>query len=164
MKKLNQPILEQAVRQTEGPILELGTGLNSTPLLHDLGEELDRHVTSYESSEKHFNDICVYQSKWHDVILISNYSNAKICKRWNGVWGVAFVDHNPAIRRTIDIVRIKDNTIMIVCHDSEIESDYLYHYSEIFSLFKYRFDSVDHLTQTTVLSNFKKFRPFNAGN
>ncbi len=152
------PTLKKAIAQTEGPILEMGVGPNSTPYLHYVSDEYHRHVTSYEVNPEYYEMSKGYQSQYHDVKLVDSYNDANIGKSWNGIWSVAFIDHAPAERRIVDIMRVKDNAIMIVCHDSEMESDWLYRYSEIYPLFKYRYDTNDHPTQTTVLSMFKGFK------
>jgi len=154
------PTLKKAVAQTNGwPILEMGVGPNSTPYLHYVSDEYHRHVTSYEVKPEHYELSKGYQSKWHDIKLSDSYNDANIGKQWNGIWGVVLIDHAPAERRIVDIMRVKDNAIMIVCHDSEMESDWLYRYSDIYPLFKYRYDTNDHPVQTTVLSMFKEFGP-----
>jgi len=150
--------LEKAVRQTAGPILEMGVGPHSTPLLNELAVELDRHVTSYETNEEFYEIAEGYQNRWHDVRFVNHYNDADICTRRDGVWGVAFFDHAPGSRRIVDMLRVREKAIFVVCHDSEDGSDCIYHYSEIMPLFKYRFDSVGHPVQTSVLSMFKEFR------
>ncbi|HDZ13971.1 MAG TPA: hypothetical protein ENH60_03605 [Pricia sp.] len=161
MNKLGShlPTLKKAIKQTNGPILEMGVGPNSTPYLHYVSDEYHRHVISYEVKPEYYELSKGYQSKWHDIKLSDSYNDANIGKQWNGIWGVVLIDHAPAERRIVDIMRVKDNAIMIICHDSEMESDWLYRYSEIYPLFKYRFDTNDHPVQTTVLSMFKEFRP-----
>ena len=152
------PTLKLATNQTNGPILEMGVGPNSTPYLHHISEEYNRHVTSYEIIDEYYELFKGYQSRYHAVKSIDSYNDANIGRQWNGIWGVVLIDHGPAERRIVDIMRVKDNAIFIVCHDSEMESDWLYHYSEIYPLFKFRYDTNDHPTQTTVLSMFEEFR------
>ena len=45
------PVLIKMVLMTDGPILELGTGFFSTPVLHWLCAEKKRKLVSYDSSE-----------------------------------------------------------------------------------------------------------------
>jgi len=46
------PVLIKILNISEGPVLELGTGLNSTPVIHWIcNGQNQRHIESYESNE-----------------------------------------------------------------------------------------------------------------
>jgi len=140
------PVLTKlmSLRFTE-PILELGAGHNSTPLLYWLSKAQDRAFESYENDKK-----------WCEKIGgITEY-----CEDWekldidNIFWDIALMDHRPALRRKTDAVRLKNNARFVVLHDSEPEIDRFYGYSRVYKHFKYRYDFKKFKPNTTILSNF----------
>ena len=147
------PTLIRAIESTTGPVLELGTGISSTPLLHMLCFDQDRKLVSYDSDEKYINLFRKFRTKEHEVIHVINWDEIE-AKIMSMHWGVVFVDHKPAEQRIVEIKKLANNADLIVIHDSQ---DPAYHYEEIYPLFKYRFDYTKSVTRTTVLSNVKEF-------
>jgi predicted O-methyltransferase YrrM len=145
------PLLIKLVFMTDGPILELGTGFYSTPVLHWLCAENKRKLISYESSERYFEVARRYISDWHEVNFVTDWS--KIDTSSNH-WGVVFVDHYPAQQRRLEIERVADNAEFVIAHDSELKHDKDYQYSKIAPLFKYRYDYNKFYPNTVVFSNF----------
>lgn len=144
------PILTKLVEITDGPILELGVGIYSTSYLHWACFPTKRKLYSFESAEgwiRYFKDC---QSDFHEVIFIDDWDKLEI----NKFWDIAFIDHDPNERRHIEVKRLANNAKYIILHDSEPEHDSKYKYSEIYPLFKYRFDYTLCKPYTTVLSNF----------
>ena len=143
------PMLIKYVQLTDKPVLELGTGLFSTPLLHWLCKEEGVKLKSYESVSKYYDFAKKFTSKGHSIGLV---------KDWNEIenndnhWGVVFVDHTLE-RRWLDIIKFSERADYIIVHDSDkIET---YKYDKVFPLFKYRYDWKACKPWTTVLSNFK---------
>ena len=64
------PILSRIIEISEGPILELGTGFNSTPVIHWLGNEKKRKVVSYESDKMFYLVARNYRNKFFIHIKI----------------------------------------------------------------------------------------------
>lgn len=145
------PILVKLILNSEGPILELGTGFYSTPVLHWLCAENNRKLVSYESSDKYFEVAKCYITDWHEVYFVTDWSKIDISQ----YWGLVFVDHYPAQQRRLEIARIANNADYIIAHDSELKHDKDYQYSKITPLFKYRRDFNKFYPNTTVFSNFK---------
>lgn len=146
------PILTRIVDMTNGPILELGMGF-STIVLDMMCRQTKRPLVSYENDPKWFEKNKQYASDFHQVLLTDDWDKINI---ENTHWSVAFIDHRPALRRRVEAKRLKDNTNFIILHDSEPEINKFYRYTDIYSLFKYRFDYTKCKPHTTVLSNFKK--------
>ena len=144
------PLLIELVRKSEGPILELGTGFYSTPILHWLCAEMGRKLVSYESSEDYFAVARNYIADFHEVNFVEDWSKVDLSSHW----GLVFADHYPASQRIKEIVRVVDNADYIVAHDSEPRNDEAYKYSTIASLFKYRYDYTKFYPHTVVFSNF----------
>lgn len=152
------PILMKVLSLTDGPVLELGTGLFSTPYLHWACYP-NRKLVSYENKKEFFNtwkyddkrEVCNNYG-YHSRFLVENNDWDKIDISEH--WGVAFIDHNPGPRRREEVRRLANNADYIVVHDTDEKNDWYYKYSEYFLDFKYRWDSKIY-PRTTVLSNFK---------
>jgi len=150
------PVLSKLVESTTGPILELGIGVYSTPYLHWACFPTKRKLESYESNEgwiRYFRDC---RSDFHEVNFIDNWDKLEI----NKFWDIAFIDHTPDFRRSVETKRLANNAKYLILHDTEPEFDALYKYSEIYHLFKYRFDYTLVKPYTTVVSNFVKLENF----
>jgi len=141
------PILMRLVNMTDGPILELGTGVFSTPYLHWVCFEKKRKLVSYEEKLSYFEMVKQYICDYHAIYI-----------DWNKIdqehWSIVLVDHYPPNRKEA-IKRLANSADYIILHDSDDEYDESYKYSEIYPLFKYRYDFDKVLPRTTVLSNFK---------
>lgn len=147
------PILIKVLQVSKGPVLELGAGVFSTPVMHWLCLEAKRTLVTYENFKEHFEMNKVFETEIHEIKFINDWNEAKI----EGVhWGVAFVDHEPRERRVVEIARLAQITDYVIVHDSEPDHDYRYNFiSKAFPLFKYRYNYKRRRPHTTVLSNFK---------
>lgn len=139
------PVLIKLMEITRGPVLELGSGLNSTPFLYWLSMDQGRKFVSYD------NDMAWIEKVGYPIEFVDDWEKTKIDDIH---WSIAFIDHRPGERRAIDIKRLKDNADLIILHDSEPELDKLYGYEKIYPLFKYRYDYTKFRPNTTILSNF----------
>jgi hypothetical protein len=142
-----------AMERTQGGVLELGAGVFSTPVLHWLCEKQKRNLLTIENDRKWFNFTRQYlRTKYHKFIYVKSWDDA--APHINKEWDVVLVDHSPSGRRVHEIKLLANLAKYIVVHDSEPWKEKAYHYSQIYPLFKYRFDFdlADHAT--VVLSNF----------
>lgn len=130
---------------TDGPVLELGTGLFSTPLLHWLCKEKQRKLVSCESVTDFFEFPKSFRSKNHTVHFIDDWDKLDNKEHWS----VIFIDHTVE-RRAIDAIRFKDSADYIVIHDTESNE---YGYDKVWQYFKYRYDWKECRPWTTVVSN-----------
>jgi hypothetical protein len=154
------PALIKALEQTTGPVLELGVGISSTPVIHMLCVDMERHLLSFDNDRKYSAVFDKFSSRRdrHEIKHVDDWEtiDEEIRSRH---WGLVFVDHKPLERRVIEIKKLMNplNGIeepdMFVIHDSE---DPAYGYDEIYPLFKYRFDYTKARTKTAVLSNKKE--------
>ena len=146
------PVLTRIVDLSEGHILELGVGF-STMVLDMMCKLTKRPIVSYDNDPEWLKQNLKYKSDFHQILFAEDWDNIEI----NDIhWSVVLIDHRPALRRKIEAERLKDNADYIILHDSEPENDKYYKYSDIYPLFKYRFDYTKCKPFTTVLSNFKK--------
>lgn len=134
--------------------MELGIGIFSTPYLHYQSLLSKRHLTSYDNDRSWVKRFAahpfychLYQGPYHDLIYIKD-------------WDVALVDHSPSERRVVEIKRLVNFAKYIIIHDSNERQERVYHYSQIYPLFKYRtvWDMDDN--HATVLSNVVDLEDF----
>ena len=158
-----------------GPVLELGMGDCSTPLLHSMCKSLGIPLVSIDTNREwhdRFVSLASRDHRGHQIRLVPPANAATLaqeCARWDEMsilpqgygihadrWSVALVDHAPGERRLTDIARLAYAATIIVVHDTE-EPGYMY--ETTFDTFKHRFDykgwpGVEIRPWTTVLSNF----------
>lgn len=149
----HQTVLRKAVEISSGPVLELGTGWGSTPMLHELCK--NRLLISVDHDE---NWICQYEKfkgQNHIVLHCKDYSEVDILLR-NIDFSVVLVDHAPAERRIIDIIKML-NVPYVVVHDTH---DPAYGYELIYDKFKYRYQYKELIPYTSVLSNVATLEQF----
>lgn len=149
----------EVMNRSSGDVLELGTGVFSTPVLHWMCETKKRRLLTIENDKKWLR-FCrqYYRTEYHKFLYVENWDQCK--NAINKKWDVVLVDHSPSERRIIEIRQLANLAKYIVAHDSEPSKDKQYHYSTIYPLFKYRFnfDELDH--NTVLLSNFIKLEDF----
>lgn len=144
------PMLLKYAQATNGPILELGAGIFSTPLLHWICAESNRKLVTYEKNERWFEFANQYRSKNHKVRLVKNWD--KVDFTIDTHWSVVLVDHETD-RRIIEVIRLKDRVDYMILHDTHHS---VYEYDKIWSHFKYIYHWKYCKAHTSVVSNFKK--------
>ena len=152
------PCLIKAFSKTTGDILELGTGIFSTPYLHYACMLANRKLVSYENYENWFKFLMKYnyENENHELHFVEQYKDAPIERPWD----IVLIDQTPDSSRTEEIRRLKDLAKYIVIHDSNPSNDRVTHYSEIYPLFKYRNDWNGDNNSATVLSNLVDLEDF----
>lgn len=151
------PVLADIVLKTNGAVLEMGMGLNSTPLLHWVCTAHQRQLVSLENDIKWIEPNKAFENEFHKVELIKDWDKAKIDSTH---WSVVLIDHRPALRRKVDAVRLKNRANFILLHDSEPEINRFYGYSRVYPHFKYVYHYRKVKPFTTVLSNFINIKHF----
>ncbi len=147
------PILIKVLQISEGPVLELGSGVFSTPVMHWLCLDTKRSLVTYENDKEHFEMNKVFETSTHEINFVNDWEDAKIEVIH---WGVALVDHEPRERRVAEIKRLSQIADYVVVHDTEPDHDHIFKYIDnAFPLFKYRYNYKRRRPYTTVLSNFK---------
>lgn len=142
--------LIRALAHVSGSVLDLGAGVHSTFLLHWLCLDEGRELWTYEHDPAFYDLVRECESPTHHIVLVDDWDDADIERPW----GVALVDHGPAIRRKEEIRRLTDWAQVILYHDSQGRAEKHYHYQEILPLFRYRCGYSKALPQTTAVSNF----------
>lgn len=152
------PLITAAL-YTQGPVLEMGSGDYSTPLLHAICSVDKRLLISADTDKKWLSFFTDLETSWHQFVYVPVYEddwsqNPKPFM-WDAIgnnirWGVVFIDHRPGERRAIDIKRFKNQADIIVVHDTQQPS---YGYEPVFAEFKYRYTYERYATTTTLVSN-----------
>lgn len=103
------------VGATSGPVLELGSGDYSTPILHSLCAKKRLLITADQNGEwlSKFLDL---ESDLHKLYVVKDWEKFGIVDR---KWDVAFVDHSPGERRVFEIERLRRKARFVLVHDSE---------------------------------------------
>jgi len=148
------PVLAACVARTSGPVLELGCGDYSTPLLHLLCN--GRPLVSMDHDSTWLYRYKDLETPWHTFRLVKDWAAEKIIDETE--WGVAFVDHAPAQRRVHEIRRLKERAEYIVVHDTEDPAG-IYNYAALLPEFKFRYDCKRWPTWTSVVSMSRSFEP-----
>lgn len=156
-----QPLTTAVLKTKTGPILELGCGHYSTPLLHVLCQESNRKLISVDSSKPWLNVFRDLERPWHQFIYVPAQEAG--VKAWDAIgndehWSVVFVDHDPAKRRVIDLHRLRAQVDVFVVHDTENITGY--NWEPTLSSFKYRYDFYGYTRKTTLVSDFIDVREF----
>lgn len=142
-----RPLLFQALLVSDGPILELGMGDGSTPLLNVVSSYCNRRIHSFEHDEMWAIRFGHLKSRRHRIKHISSYDE---CPIESALWDVALVDHAPVERRIVDIERLRRYARLIVVHDTESEN---YGYEPLLSSFRWRKDDTSRVPHTTIVSD-----------
>ena len=143
------PCLIQAFGKTKGDILELGTGVFSTPYLHYACTLSKRKLVSYENFQEWYDFMKTYENEYHEVNFVEKYSDAKVDR----LWDIVLIDQTPDPSRSEEIIRLKDLAKYIIIHDSNPSNYSVTHYDKIYSLFKYKADWMGDNNRATILSN-----------
>lgn len=134
------PVLIALVEKTSRPILELGTGVFSTPYLHRKCHLTGRRLVSYENKWEYFTFADQYADpRFHQVTLAEDWSQYSAAIA-DCHWSIALIDHDPPQRRIEDVKLLANVADFLILHDSEQANAHLYHYDEIYGLFRNRFD------------------------
>jgi hypothetical protein len=149
--------LAAAVARTlgEGPVLELGMGDFSTPLLHLLCQ--GRRLVSADSSAEWMARYEGLRSSNHELHLVQDWSRFRLVEEAS--WAVAFVDCAPAHARVELIERLRGRAIYVVVHDTETDTEAAGVYGCERALDSYRFRSDYRLFRpyTTIVSDDRPF-------
>jgi len=139
------PLLAACVARTPGPVLELGMGAYSTPLLHAMCPDV--RLLSLESDEAWFREFSYLLKGRHEGLLIHDWARAPID---DDHWSVVLVDHQPAARRVVEIERLRGKADYLVVHDTEHR---LYGYEPVLTTFKQRVECQRYAPWTSVVSD-----------
>lgn len=152
----HQDILLAACRQTTGPIVELGCGEYSTPVLHD--EFRNRYLVTVETNAEWMLRYIHLRSPNHVFMLVRDFHVFRMPITPVGVLFVDFECLEPGQRRNI-VLQEANNAALIVAHDTEPLCHPIYQWGDCFEQFKYHYTDQTYDRWTTVMSNTQEFQP-----
>ncbi len=172
----HQALLVAALAHTDGPIIEMGGGWYSTPLISSFSVASQRRALTIETGEYVFNLLNGLATDLHEVLFLpgfdfdqigkfaprqgrslASYVNlqenflATLSHRDLGMVSVAFVDQAPGFLRVPAIEYFADKAEYIIMHDTEHVA--YYHYEPVLSTFASRWDFTLHKPQSVIVSN-----------
>jgi hypothetical protein len=145
------PVLLYALENTKGDVLELGSVLFSTPLIHYWCEPRGRRVVSVESDRSYYAVARLFETELHQVRLTQDWHEPDLERPFD----VVFIDHAPAEQRRVDVLKYAHLAQFIVVHDTNGRQDRHYHLLEIWSTFRHVYHYGKFFPQTTIASNFE---------
>lgn len=111
------PVLMRVMELTDGPVLELGAGLFSTPFLHWACFRTERELVTMEHHPVYWEEFRQYEREWHRVLWAEDWDEMRVEREGKG-WSVVLVDHDPLERRSVETRRVKDCAEYVVFHDA----------------------------------------------
>ena len=149
---------------SKGDLLELGMGLFSTPLLHNIAAHNNRKIVSVDTSYDWLKRFLIYNlTKTHEIYHVSESNLYEF--GLNKKWGLVLVDHAKGGERYRNVISFSKLAEIVVLHDAEkmSENGYKYEHNKVRSYFLYacKFSvypnaQKDFYTSTLILSNFIK--------
>ena len=146
----HMPVLIKLCSMTEGTILEMGSGVYSTPFLHWFCSDRKRRLITYENDKDFIRLAREYKSRTHSIRLVDDYLSVSAVPGKDR-YSIVFIDH-AGHERGKTAVHFKDVADYVILHDSDKPHKNMYGLA--FENFKYRKDYTQCVPWTTVLSNF----------
>lgn len=147
------PLLIKAMEISTGPVVEMGMGVNSTPVMHWMCAASHRNLVSYETDESQlyqWSHFSAPRFPWHYIELVKDWDEINLAYPWS----LAFVDHDPDERRHKDVLRLADHAQLIVLHDSEGKPHQREAFSRVYDSFKWSWRYSEYEPESIILSNF----------
>jgi hypothetical protein len=172
------PLLVAAMLDTQGPILEMGGGHYSTPLISVFANAQRREAHTIETGATVYGLLKIFSSQYHKIWPMNGYDFAPdgkfmpradatreqyiaiqsrfledFCRKAPQRWSVVFIDHAPGYLRVPAIEHFADNADFIITHDTELSD--AYGYEPCLSTFQHRWDFHLQSPNTTIMSNIR---------
>ena len=118
------PVLAAALAKTTGPVLELGMGWGSTPMLHAMCAPKLRILNSLETDKNWYKQFESFDCDFHSVLRVPDWKDIMAQFGMSHVlkWDVAFIDCSPGEIRKDLAMRLKGKAKFILLHDHEAGS------------------------------------------
>lgn len=130
------PVLIKLMSMTVGNVLEIGTGIYSTPFLHWVCLLQGRKLVSIENNNEYMEFAEQFTSDTHKI-----EKEAPL----DGEWDIVFIDSFPVEDRLNLAKKYAKTAKYIVVHDISRE--------DFVGIFKYRLDYFDFYPNTSIFSN-----------
>jgi hypothetical protein len=146
------PLLASVLATSEpGPVLEIGVGNGSSPLLVEMCRAMGRDLIGMDSSKAWLDEIrdIGYPSLLHitDWELLPGWMSD-----FDKQWSVIFIDHGPGEARLPALKACRNYADHIVVHDT-LNPGYMPGMDDYLSTFRYRTDYIKMTPCTSVVSD-----------
>jgi len=148
------PVLMKLLSMTTGPVLELGCGYNSTPVMHWACFPTSRRLLTMESNPDFFEFANAYIADFHEVRCVPTWDSVSVDV--SEPWSLALVDHSPETARAPLAGRLAHAEYVIV-HDTQRQRDGR---TPRFPEFKFEWKYTQPRVHTSVLSNVHDLKGF----
>lgn len=151
------PILAAALARTTGPVLELGMGWGSSPMLHAMCRLMKRTLASYETNREWYELFAWMDEPRHWVSWVPDIARAQFPIL---DYDVAFIDFAPGEPRRDVALGLAERARFILLHDAEQDPPHgggNYQYETIIPQFKYHEFYRVVRPHTLILSNYEPF-------
>jgi hypothetical protein len=149
----HQRLLIGAALRTNGPILELGCGWYSTPLLHEIAEAQKRLVVTADNNYDWLAQFQCLESENHKFQLVGWWGDflRDFAMTLRCDWALCLCDQGQPIEREYAARKLIGSVRVFVFHDTE--EGYAYGYDRVMPMFKHTYTDRCHRTWTTIASN-----------
>jgi hypothetical protein len=120
----HQPVLFAVAAVCEGPIAECGCGYGSTLFLHEIAEERNVTVVSFETHADWLSRFDHLASANHEFRLIDSWEEELRRPEWTERWGLVFIDQGHWPDRVLTAKQVRLTADYVVLHDSSASPDY----------------------------------------
>lgn len=137
----HQRVLREYISRTGKPILELGSGDNSTRQIHEWTEN---RILTIDDNATWLNKYLDLKDERHDFRMLNDYQDED--------WGLVFVDLINWDLRKEAILKYKDADYVVI-HDAERMFDSVFTREEFSKIFKHWKEFTELLPTTVAASN-----------
>ena len=114
-------VLAEVLKRTTKPILELGAGDFSTPLIHI--ETKSKKIVTIDDSKMWLSKFWRLETDWHKLMVLDEEETMEFYKKDNVKWGLVFIDNSTWELRFAAIMKYKDIADYIILHDCNYYPD-----------------------------------------
>ena len=152
--------LAVAALLTTGNILEIGAGVFSTPVIHNICSHHKRNCVSVDNDKKQLNKFIHYNKTMFHTI---QYADDLITYGDNKIWGLVSIDHTLSAERYKNAISLAANAQIVVLHDAEMTNEKYFKYEKnnVQGYYRYmckfsliRNEKSKQYTSTLIMSNY----------
>ena len=143
------PVLFACIASTDGPVIELGCGWYSTPLIH--AATPNRQVLTLDKDKGWLDKFQYLASERHQIELVKDWSRPTLVPKLGAVlWSVCLVDCESHGERRDALAFVRPRCRYVILHDSEVPE-----FAPVMGQFRYRLDFKRMTPNTTVFSDYQ---------
>lgn len=114
----HQKVLIHLINKLDKPILELGAGDYSTPLIHRAAKKRKLDVLTIDSYQEWADRFDHLKTDSHQIVCLDRINTYEFYKKDHTEWGLVFVDNYSWDMRVLAVYNYKDTADYVVLHDT----------------------------------------------